>query len=333
MTAIASHVTAFFRERLALERGASVNTCDSYAYAFKLLLSYASKRLKTTPSRLELEQIDAPLVVGFLNHLEATRSNGASSRNVRLAAIKSFMRFMEYRVPSALEQIQSVLAIPMKKTDSRLVRHLSTEEIQALLDAPRPVDWAGIRDRAMLHLCFAAGLRVSELTGLRLEDLSLHPHASVLVRGKGRRERCLPLWKQTAATLRAWLAVRGAAPVPEIFVNARREAMTRSGFEYVLEKYVRTASKRCPSLATKRISPHVLRHSCALTILQATNDLRKVSLWLGHANLQTTEIYTRADPSIKLEALDAVTAPSLRSGRFRASDKLIASLTSRSFMR
>lgn len=333
MTAIASHVTAFFRERLALERGASVNTCDSYAYAFKLLLSYASKRLKTTPSRLELEQIDAPLVVGFLNHLEATRSNGASSRNVRLAAIKSFMRFMQYRVPSALEQIQSVLAIPMKKTDSRLVRHLSTEEIQALLDAPRPVDWAGIRDRAMLHLCFAAGLRVSELTGLRLEDLSLHPHASVLVRGKGRRERCLPLWKQTAATLRAWLAVRGAAPVPEIFVNARREAMTRSGFEYVLEKYVRTASKRCPSLATKRISPHVLRHSCALTILQATNDLRKVSLWLGHANLQTTEIYTRADPSIKLEALDAVTAPSLRSGRFRASDKLIASLTSRSFMR
>ncbi|MCC6195031.1 MAG: tyrosine-type recombinase/integrase [Burkholderiales bacterium] len=333
MTAIASHVTAFFHERLALERRASVNTCDSYAYAFKLLLNYASKHLKTAPSRLELEQIDAPLVVGFLNHLEGTRSNGASSRNVRLAAIKSFMRFMEYRVPSALEQIHRVLAIPMKKTDSRLVRHLSTEEIQALLDAPQPVDWAGIRDRAMLHLCFAAGLRVSELTSLRLEDLSLHPHASVLVRGKGRRERCLPLWKQTAAALRAWLAVRGTAPVPEIFVNARREPMTRSGFEYVLEKYVHTASKRCPSLATKRISPHVLRHSCALTILQATKDLRKVSLWLGHANMQTTEIYTRADPSIKLEALDAVTAPSLRSGRFRATDKLIASLTSGSFMR
>ena len=333
MTAIAPHVSAFFHERLALERGASVNTCDSYAYAFKLLLSYASKRLKIAPSKLELEQIDAPLVVGFLNHLETTRRNGASSRNVRLAAIKSFMRFMEYRVPSALEQIQRILAIPTKKTDSRLVRHLSNEEIQALLDAPRPVDWAGIRDRAMLHLGFAAGLRVSELMGLRLEDLSLHPHASVLVRGKGRRERCLPLWKQTAAALRAWLAVRGAAPVPEIFVNARREAMTRSGFEYVLEKHVHTASGCCPSLATKRISPHVLRHSCALTIFQATKDLRKVSLWLGHANMQTTEIYTRADPSITLEALDAVTAPSLRSGRFRASDKLIASLTSRSFMR
>jgi site-specific recombinase XerD len=333
MTAIASHVTAFFQERLTLERRASVNTCDSYAYAFKLLLDYASKRLKTAPSKLQLEQIDAPLVVGFLNHLEAARSNGASSRNVRLAAIKSFMRFMEYRVPSALEQVQRVLAIPMKKTDSRLVRHLSTAEIQALLDAPQPVDWAGIRDRAMLHLCFAAGLRVSELTGLRLDDLSLHPHASVLVRGKGRRERCLPLWKQTAAALRAWLAVRGNAPVPEIFVNARRQPMSRSGFEYVLEKHAHTASKHCPSLATKRISPHLLRHSCALTILQATKDLRKVSLWLGHAHMQTTEIYTRADPSIKLEALDAVTAPSLRSGRFRASDKLIASLTRRSFMR
>jgi integrase/recombinase XerD len=334
MTAIASHVTAFFQQRLTLERRASVNTCDSYAYTFKMLLDYASKRLRTPPSRLELEQIDEPLVVGFLNHLETARSNGPSSRNVRLAAIKSFMRFMEYRVPSALEQIQRILVIPMKKADSRLVRHLSTEEIQALLDAPQPVHWAGIRDRAMLHLCFAAGLRVSELTGLRLEDLSLHPHPAIVVRGKGRRERCLPLWKQTAVALRAWQAVRGTVSVPELFVNARREPLTRSGFEYVLEKHVRTASKRCPSLMTKRISPHVLRHSCALAILQATKDLRKVSLWLGHASLQTTEIYTRADPSIKLEAIDAVTPPSLRSGRFRASDKLIASLTRRSsFMR
>lgn len=333
MTAIASHVTAFFHERLALERGASVNTCDSYAYAFKLLLSYASDRLKTAPSRLELEQIDAPMVVGFLNHLEATRSNGASSRNVRLAAIKSFMRFMEYRVPSALEQIQRILAIPMKKTDSRLVRHLSTEEIQALLDAPEPVGWAGIRDRAMLHLAFAAGLRVSELTGLRLEDLSLQPHASILVHGKGRRERCLPLWKQTTAALRAWLAVRGTPPVTEFFVNARREAMSRAGFEYILEKHVRTARQHCPSLANKRISPHVLRHSCALMVLEATKDLRKVSLWLGHANMQTTEMYTRVDPSIKLEVLNAAIAPNLRSGRFRASDKLIASLTAHSVMR
>lgn len=333
MTALAPHVSAFFQERLILERQASVNTCDSYAYAFKLLLNYASKRLKVSPSRLALEQIDARLVTGFLNDLEISRANTASTRNVRLAAIKSFMHFLEYRVPSALEQIQRVLAIPMKKTETRLVRHLTTEEIQALLDAPRPVDWAGIRDRAMLHLCFAAGLRVSELTGLRLEDLSLQPHASILVHGKGRRERSLPLWKQTVVALRAWLATRGSLAVPELFVNARRGPMTRAGFEYILEKHARTATKRCPSLATKRISPHVLRHSCALIVLEATKDLRKVSLWLGHANMQTTEMYTRVDPSIKLEALDAVTAPKLRSGRFRATDKLIASLATRSFMR
>jgi len=333
MTPLAPHLTAFFQERLTLERQASINTCDSYAYAFKLLLNFASKRLKLAPSRLAFEQLDAPLVVAFLNDLESKRSNAASSRNVRLAAIRSFMRFMEYRAPSALEQIQRVLAIPMKKTDTRLVRHLNTEEIQALLDAPKPTDWSGVRDRAMLHVCFAVGLRVSELTSLRLEDLSLQPHASILVHGKGRRERCLPLWKQTVAALRAWLAVRGTVAVPELFVNARREPLTRAGFEYILEKHLDTATTRCPSLATKRISPHVLRHSCALTVLEATKDLRKVSLWLGHANMQTTEMYTRADPSIKLEALEAITPPKLRSGRFRASDKLIASLTDRTFMR
>jgi integrase/recombinase XerD len=333
MTLLAPHLTAFFQERLAVERQASLNTCDSYAYAFKLLLNFASNRLKIAPCRIGFEQVNAPLVVAFLNDLESKRSNGANSRNVRLAAIRSFMRFMQYRLPFALEQIQRVLAIPMKKTDTRLVRHLNTEEIQALLDAPKPTDWSGIRDRAMLHLCFAAGLRVSELTGLRLEDLALQPHASILVRGKGRRERSLPLWKQTVTALRAWLAVRGALAVPELFVNARRESLTRAGFEYILEKHLNTAMQCCPSLTKKRISPHVLRHSCALTVLEATKDLRKVSLWLGHANMQTTEIYTRVDPSIKLEALEAVTAPKLRSGRFRATDKLIASLTTRSFMR
>lgn len=333
MTALAPHVSAFFQERLTLERRASANTCDSYAYAFKLLLNYASKRLKLAPCQLALEQLDAALIVGFLNDLEASRANAASSRNVRLAAIKSFMRFMQYRCPSALEQIHGVLAIPMKKTDTPLVNHLTGEEIQAVLDAPQPVDWAGVRDRAMLHLCFAAGLRVSELVGLRLEDLSLQPQPSILVHGKGRRQRCLPLWKQTAVALRAWLAVRANLAVPELFVNARRQPLSRDGFEYILDKHVRTATKHCPSLATKRISPHVLRHSCALAVLEATKDLRKVSLWLGHASMQTTEMYTRVDPSIKLEALEAVTAPKLRSGRFRATDQLIASLTSRGFMR
>jgi len=333
MTVIAPHVTAFFQQRLPLERGASPHTAESYAYAFKLLLTYASERLSVPPSQLHLEQIDAPLVVDFLNHLEHARGNGPSSRNVRLAAIKSFMHFLEYREPSVLDQIRRILAIPPKKADTRLVRHLTVQEMQAILNAPAPTRWDGLRDRAMLHLCFAGGLRVSELVGVRVTDITLHSHPSVVIHGKGRRERCLPLWKITAAALRAWSAVRGTVSTPEFFVNARGHAMTRSGFEYILGKHVEAATAACPSLATKRVSPHVLRHTCALTVLQATKDLRKVSLWLGHAHMQTTELYIRADPSVKLEALEAMIAPTLRSGRFRATDRLIASLTARSVMR
>lgn len=333
MTPLAPHVTAFFQQRLPVERRASGHTSDSYAYAFKLLLGYASDQLKVPPTQLHVEQIDAPLVVGFLNHLETVRGNGPSSRNVRLAAIKSFMHFLEFREPSAMEQIRRILAIPPKKADTRLVRHLTVEEMQTILNAPAPTSRDGLRDRAMLHLCFASGLRVSELVGLQLGDVTLHPQASILVHGKGRRERCLPLWKVTAAAIRAWLAVRGMAPAPELFLNARGQPMTRSGFEYILDKHVQVATTSCPSLSTKRVSPHVLRHTCALTVLQATKDLRKVSLWLGHAHMQTTEMYTRADPSVKLEALEAMIAPQLRSGRFRATDKLIASLASRSVMR
>ncbi len=333
MTPIAPHITAFLTQRLPLERAASENTCASYAFAFKLLFAYASKRLKLPPSALCLEQLDAPLVLGFLHHLEAERGNGPGSRNSRLAAIKSFMHFLEYRVPAALEQIRRILAIPVKKADTRLVRHLTVEEMKAILDAPEPTTRDGIRDRAMLYLCFAGGLRVSELIGLRIDHLTLQGQASMLVHGKGRKERCLPLWKETATVLKAWLAVRGTALAPELFLNARGQPMTRSGFEYILRKHARTAAEHCPSLARKRISPHVLRHTCALTVLQATNDLRKVSLWLGHSSMQTTEIYTRADPSVKLEALESIVAPKLRSGRFKATDELIASLQTGSFMR
>ena len=272
-------------------------------------------------------------MLDFLNDLETTRGNGPSSRNIRLAAIKSFMHFLEYRVPSAIEQIRRILAIPAKKTESKLVRHLTAEEMQAILDAPDPTGWKGIRDRAMLHLCYAGGLRVSELIGLRLDDVQFHPQPSVLIHGKGRRERCLPLWKTTTAAIRAWLAARGTAPVPELFVSARQESLTRSGFEYILHKHVRTAVEHCPSLTTKRVHPHLLRHTCALTVLQATKDLRKVALWLGHAQTQTTEMYTRVDPSVKLEALESVVPPKLRSGRFKATDKLITSLKEATFMR
>lgn len=333
MTPIAPHITAFLQQRLPIERRASEHTCESYAYAFKLLFEYASARVKVAPSALNLEQIDAPLILDFLHHLETQRENGQTSRNTRLAAIKSFMHFMEFRVPSALEQIRRVLAIPSKKADARLVRHLTNEELQSILSAPDPSSWSGVRDRAMLHLCFAAALRVSELVGLRLSDVALQPQGSVLIHGKGRRERCLPLWKETTIALRAWLALRGAAPVPELFLNSRRTAMTRSGFEYILRRHVHTATKRCPSLCRKRVSPHVLRHTSALVVLMSTKDLRKVSLWLGHASVQTTEMYTRADPSVKLEMLESIVPPKLRSGRFKATDKLIASLRHQNFMR
>jgi len=333
MTLIASHITVFLRQHLPVERGATENTCESYAYAFKLLFEYASDCLKVAPSKLHIEQLDADLIVNFLDHLETNRGNGANSRNSRLAAIKSFMHFMEYRVPTALEHINRILAIPPKKAETRLVSHLTVEEMQAILDAPEPTTRYGIRDRAMIYLCFAGGLRVSELIGLRMDDLNLQPHASIIVNGKGRKQRCLPLWKETASVLRSWLAVRGTASVPELFFNARGEPMTRSGFEYILRKHTRTAAKCCSSLSKKRISPHVLRHTCALTVLEATKDLRKVSLWLGHANMQTTEIYTRVDPSIKLEALESIVPPKLRSGRFKATDELIAALETGTIMR
>jgi site-specific recombinase XerD len=326
MTPIAPLISAFLNQRLPLERRASDHTCDSYAYAFQLLFLYAAERLKVPPCELLLEQLDAPLIVDFLGYLETVRGNAPRSRNIRLAAIKSFMRYVQYRVPAALEQIQRILAIPAKQTDIPLIHSLAFDEVQAILDAPDPSTRDGIRDRAMLHVCFAAGLRVSELVGLQLTDLVLSPKASVLVHGKGRRERALPLWKEVARALRAWLAVRGEALAPEVFLNARGQAMTRAGFEYILGKHVRTASTRCPSLLDKRVSPHVLRHSCAMTVLAATKDIRKVSLWLGHAGIQTTEMYIHADPTERLEILDALTPPTLRAGRFKAKDKLLASL-------
>ena len=332
MTPIAPHITAYLQHRLPTERNASPNTVESYAYAFQLLFDYASQSLQVAPSQLTLEQLDAPLILNFLTWLEEHRGNAKSSRNIRLAAIKSFMHYMEFRVPAALEQIRRVLEIPVKKTESRLVKHLTGEVLQALLDAPDPTKRYGIRDRAMLHLCFSGGLRVCELVAVQLEDLKLHPQPTVLIHGKGRRQRCQPLWKETATAVRAWLAIRGTAVALELFVNARGQAMTRSGFEYVLDKHVASAARQCPTLSTKNVSPHSLRHSCALTILQSTKDIRRVSLWLGHAHQQTSEIYMRVDPSVKLETLESVLAPKLRTGRFKATDKLMAALKQRIVM-
>jgi len=329
MTSVAPHIEAFLREHLAHHRGASPHTCDSYAYSFQSLFEFAAHKLEVAPSALMLEQLNATLISAFLQHLETARGNSAQTRNVRLAAIRSFFRFLQHREPAALEQIRRVLALPFKITDTRLVAHFDKDEAQALLDAPDPTTREGIRDRAMLHLAICAGLRVSELTGLRIADVAAQS-AGIRVLGKGRRERALPLWKPAASALRAWLAVRGPLATPEVFVNARGEPLSRWGVAYILRRHVDTASRRCSSLSGKRASPHCLRHTCALMVLQATQDIRKVSLWLGHSNLATTEVYVRADPSQKLEAIEAVVAPHLRKGKFRPPDRLIALLKAKS---
>jgi site-specific recombinase XerD len=242
----------------------SVQTADTYAYAFQLLVCFAAERMKTTPSALSIEQLDAPLVLLFLEHLEKECGNCARTRNSRLAAIKTFFRFLEYRLPTCLDQARRIRAIPVKKTDEVLIGYLNREEIQALLDAPDPSSRYGLRDRAMLHLAFTGGLRVSELVGLQTANLVLHPQPTVHVMGKGRRERVLPLWKETATVLRDWLQVRDEWKTTALFVNAHGDLMTRSGFEYILEKHVRTAAAQQSSLAGKRVSPHSLRHSCAM---------------------------------------------------------------------
>jgi len=262
MTPIAPLIETFLRDTLACQRGASQHTRDSYASSFQLLFVFAADRLKVKPSALTLEQIDAGLVSAFLEHLEDERKNAAVTRNVRLAAIKSFFRVLEYRQPAALEQIRRVLAIPFKKTDTPLVPYLLREELQAVLDAPDPATRDGIRDRAMLHVAVCAGLRVSGLTGLKVDDIDV-PSMSIRVLGKGRRERTLPLWKLAAAALRAWLAIRGQVATPEGFVDARGEPLSRMG----LCLSAQAARRYCGSQAARsrqetRLAPRAQAHLC-----------------------------------------------------------------------
>jgi len=328
MSTLATHLSAFLREHLPAERRASPHTSETYAYAFELLVCFAAEKFEKAPSELDLARLDAPLILDFLKHLEQERSNSPRTRNARLAAIKAFFRFMEYRDPACLDQSRAIHAIPMKKCDQRLLDYLTAEEMQAVLEAPNPNTSSGIRDRAMLHLAFTGGLRVSELIGLQVEEVEFNSQATIRVRGKGRRERVLPLWKETTEAVLQWLSVRENTATPELFLNAKGEAMTRAGFEYILAKHVKTAVAQQPSLAKKSVSPHTLRHSCAMHMLHATHDVRKVALWLGHAKLQSTEIYLRADPTEKMESLMAGDPPRLRPGRFRRPDKLLSLLQS-----
>ncbi|WFU13337.1 tyrosine-type recombinase/integrase (plasmid) [Rhizobium sp. CB3090] len=328
MTALAPLLTAFLREHLPRERNASPHTIATYAHAFALLVRFAAGRLKRRPSDLSVEEIDPDLVLAFLDHVEGERGNAARSRNARFAAIRSFFRYLEYKAPACLEQALRIRALPMKRSDKALIDYLTLEEVKELLSAPDPRSWGGVRDRAMLHLTYAAGLRVSELLSLRLDDFSDRSLSMVRILGKGRRERVLPLWRETQAALRAWIVVRPQASTPELFLSRNGERMSRDGFAHRLALHVATATRKRPALSGKRVTPHVLRHSCAMHTLAATGDVRKVSLWLGHASLQSTEAYLRADPADKLAVLAAHAPPAIKQGRFRPpSDKLMAVLT------
>lgn len=327
MTALAPHLSSYLLEYLPRDRGASRHTTDSYAYSFQLLVSYATRRLKVRPSELALEQLSTELILDFLDHIETDRANKPRTRNARLAAFKSFFRYLEYRAPACLGQSMQVHAIPSKRVVKPLAAYLSRDELQAVLDAPDRYSASGLRDRAMLHLAYAAGLRVSELTALRLGDLAQPGLDTVHILGKGRRQRVLPLWKETWAVLRDWLRVRPTDGADAVFLNHRGETMTRHGFASRLSAHVAAAARKAPSLAQKRVSPHVLRHTCALHTPEATGDIRRAALWLGHSSVQSTEIYLRVDSVRKLEILDAGSAPAVRKGVFTGvSDRLLAML-------
>ena len=327
MTDLAPHVSGFLREHMPRRRNASRHTIASYADSLMLLVCHVAGRLGIKPSAITVEHLTVDLVFGFLDHLEADRGNSVSTRNVRLTAIKSFLCYLEYRLPSCLDLSLQVHAIPLKKHDQPVVRYLDRDEIHALLDAPDPDTLAGMRDRAMLHLGYAAGLRVSELVGVTLEDLGRPCLDTVRIRGKGRRERILPLWKETTQVIRDWIRVRPEVDEPHLFLNARGKPMSRHGFAHRLKLHAGTAATAAPSMAGKRIFPHILRHSSAISTLEATGDIRKVSLWLGHASIQSTEIYLRADPVGKLGILSGNQPPAIARGRFKdAPDRLLAIL-------
>lgn len=324
MTDLAPYLSAFLYTHLPHERSLSRHTVAGYTDCFRLLVLYLSENLRVRPCDLKIQHLGVPALLGFLDFLEKEHNNSVATRNVRLAAIKSFFRYVEHRVPSCLELALQVRAVPYKKAVKPIIDWLEPIEMQAILDAPDTSTSAGLRDRAMLHLCYAAGLRVSELTELSLDSFSCHRLRSVRIVGKGRRTRDLPLWKQTRVVLSQWLDVRPVVNNRYLFLNAKGQGLSNDGFTYVLNKHVATASQSMPSLKSKRITPHVIRHSTAMTILTATRDIRKVSLWLGHADIKTTEMYLRASPADKLEILEAVTPPSIKPGKFpRARDELM----------
>lgn len=326
MTALATTLQAFFTDRLARQRQVSPNTLAAYRDTLRLLLVFAADKKGKGPSKLDIGDLDAPLIGAFLDNLEHQRKNGARTRNARLAAVRSLFRYAALRHPDHAALIERVLAIPSKRFDRRLVTFLTEPETRALLAAPDRSTWTGRRDHALFSLAAQTGLRASELIGLRCADVHLAAGAHVSCEGKGRKQRITPLTSGLVSTLRVWLVERAGLSDAPLFATRSGKALSRDALEHRLAKYVQMAGDVCPMLMQKSVTMHVLRHSAAMRLLHAGIDTSVIALWLGHENIETTQVYLHADLAIKERALARTTPAETRSGRFRPADKLLAFL-------
>jgi len=318
----------FFVERLIQQRHASARTVAAYRDCFRLLLAFAERRLRKLPADIQLEQLNAPLILDFLEYLEKQRRNSVRSRNARFAAIRSFMHFAGLKEPSTLAVSQSVLAIPMKRFERPLIGFLSRKQIEAILAAPDANAWTGRRDRVMLTTLYNTGARVSELIGMRVGDFQLDASPAVRIRGKGRKERSVPLWSSTAKQVRRWLNELHHGPEQPVFPNRSGGVLTRTTMTERLKLAATTAAKQYPELAKRRISPHVFRHSIAMHLLQAGVDITVIALWLGHESPSTTHMYVEADLVMKERALKSIQAPKTAAVRYRPPDSVLKFLQS-----
>jgi integrase/recombinase XerD len=319
----AALVRDFFCERLLNQQNVSPNTVGSYRDAFRLLLTFLQRRLRLPLADLSLEHLDAPTVLAFLEHLEKERGNCVRTRNARLAALRAFFDYASAREPTALPLAQRILAIPQKRFDRPLLGHLTRPEAEAVLDAPDRTRWSGRRDRALFLVMYNTGTRVSEAIGLRRSDLHLGSIAYVHVHGKGRKDRCIPLWKATALLLTQWLTETPVNNDTPLFPNRHGTPLSRSGVEDRLQRAVAQAAQRCPSLRDKNLSPHTLRHTTAMHLLQADVDVTLIALWLGHESSETTHQYVEADLEMKRRVLERVEEPSSKSRRRKKADALL----------
>ena len=317
---------SFFTGRLLEQRNASPHTIASYRDTFRLLIEFAHKELHKSPSTLVTENLNAPFIGRFLNHLENDRGNTPRSRNIRLAAIHSFFKYVASQEPSLGSVAQQVLAIPSKRHKTRPIDFLSGPEIDALLAAPDQGTYLGRRDRTLLLVAAQTGLRASELIGLCCQDVSLGNGAHVRCTGKGRKQRCTPLRKDAVAALRAWMRERRGQPSEAIFPNALGRRLSHDGLNYLLSKHVAVARTKCPTLVKKRVTPHVLRHSLAMNLLQHGVDRSVIALWLGHESMETTQVYLHANLELKEQALAKTQPFNGRPARYRPSDQLLTFL-------